>query len=150
MFPSPTSLQRRQRADQPRESDSLTFKSPPSSSRCARRCLASRRPRELAPPADQEDGRKAAHCKPLRPAERRSSFEVTNVASELRQAEHALDLGEEVRQFALEVRMHLACIDKTQELFTDQIFERAEKPEALPYVSSGVALRNPSPMKVSI
>lgn len=64
--------------------------------------------------------------------------------------EHALDLGEEVRQFALEVRMHLACIDKTQELFTDQIFERAEKPEALPYVSSGVALRNPSPMKVSI
>ena len=108
------------------------------------------RPRELAaPPAHQEDGRKSAHGKALGSAERRSSFEATNVASELGQAEQALDFSEEVRQFAFEMRMPLARIDKMQELFSDQIFERTDKPEAMPYVARRVALRNPLPMKVS-
>lgn len=63
-------------------------------------------------PVHQEDGRKAAHGKALGSAERRSSFEATNVASELGQAEQAFDFSEEVRQFAFEVRMPLARIDK--------------------------------------
>jgi len=54
-----------------------------------------------------------------------------------------------VRQFVFEVRMPLARIDKMQQLFSDQIFERADEPEAVPYVARRVALRNPLPMKVS-
>jgi hypothetical protein len=45
--------------------------------------------------------------------------------------------------------MHLACIDKMKELLADQVFERADKPEAPPYAARRVALRNPLPMKVS-
>jgi hypothetical protein len=76
-------------------------------------------------------------------------LEVTNVASELGQAEQALDFSEEVRQFAFEVRMPLARIYKMQKLFSDQILERADQPEAMPYVARRGALRNPLPMKVS-
>jgi len=45
--------------------------------------------------------------------------------------------------------MPLARIDKMQQLFSAQIFERADQPEAVPYVARRVALRNPLPMKVS-
>ena len=107
-------------------------------------------PRELAAPsAHQEDRRKATYGEPLGSAERRSSLEATNVASELGQAEQAFDFSEKVRQFAFEVRMPLARIDKTQKLLSNQIFERTHKPEAVPYAARRVALRNPLPMKVS-
>ena len=89
------------------------------------------------------------HGKPLRSGERRSSFEATNVAFELATIEQALNFSQKVRQFAFEVRMPLARIDETQELFSDQIFERAGKSEALPYAACRVAVRNPLPMKVS-
>jgi hypothetical protein len=81
--------------------------------------------------------------------ERRSSFEATNVTLKLGQTEQALNLGEEARQLAFEVRMPLARIDKMQELFADQIFERADEPEAMPHGARRVALRNPLPVEVS-
>jgi len=107
-------------------------------------------PRELAAPSvHQEDRRKAAYREPLGSAERRSSFEAANIAFELGQAEQAFDFSEKVRQFAFEVRVPLARIDKTQELLSNQIFERSDKPEAVPYSARRVALRHPLPMKVS-
>jgi hypothetical protein len=45
--------------------------------------------------------------------------------------------------------MNLARIDKMKKLLADQVFERTDKPEALPYVARRVALRNPLSMKVS-
>jgi hypothetical protein len=45
--------------------------------------------------------------------------------------------------------MLLARIDKMQELFSDQIFECADRPEAMPDVARCVAMGDPLPMKVS-
>jgi hypothetical protein len=88
------------------------------------------------------------HSKPLRPRKRRSSFEAIGVRSDLRWTEHALNLGQEVGQFPFKLQTLRACVDKIQELFPDQIFERTREPETPLYVTRCFALLDPLPMKL--
>jgi len=60
---------------------------------------------------------------------------------------HTFNLGHEIWQFLGEFGVVPGGLNKVQQLFAHQIFQRVAKSETLLYVLRGFALRIPSPMK---
>jgi hypothetical protein len=84
----------------------------------------------------------------LRATQPSLEFDLVRVIVELGKAKHALNLGKEMLQLPSEVRMLLARLNEMQELFSNQIFQRAGQPKMASDITRRFALTDPLPMKL--
>lgn len=72
---------------------------------------------------------------------------MNGVVADFGEAEDTFNLGDEKRQFLSKLGVVPGVLNKVQQLFAYQIFQRVAKSETPLYALCGFTLGDPSPMK---